>query len=65
MVEAAPNTEKLDAFLQDVVRAVKAACNTAAPHLKDPDLSSVDKAIVDCEEILDEVMDGHVDEWVA
>ena len=35
MVEAAPNTEKLDEYLKDVVHAVKAACNSAVPHLKD------------------------------
>ena len=34
------------------------------PHLKD-DPKTVDKAIVDCKEILDVVMEGNVKEWLS
>jgi len=64
MVQAAPNTEKLDEYLNDIIQAVKAACNTASPHLRD-DPAVVNHAIENCEELLDTVMEGHVDEWIA
>jgi len=64
MVEAAPNTEKLDEYLRDIVQAVQAACTTAMPHLQD-DSAVVDRALHDCEELLGMVMEGHVDQWVA
>ena len=65
MVEAAPNTEKLDEFMKDIVQAVEAGCTTAMPHLKDADPKAVDQVIQNCEELLGLVMAGHVDEWVA
>ena len=34
------------------------------PHLKD-DPKVVDKAIADCKEILDVVMEGNVKEWLS
>ncbi len=64
MVDAAPNTYKLDGYLKDMIQAVYSACSTATAHMKD-DEKTVDKAIDDCEEVLTMVMDGHVDEWVA
>jgi hypothetical protein len=64
MVEAAPNTYKLDEYLKDVIQAVYGATSTASAHMKD-DPSTVDKALDDCKEVLDMVMDGKVDEWVA
>jgi hypothetical protein len=56
------NTEKLDEHLKEVVQALHGAVSWAMSHQKEPDL--VDKAIHDCEEILDVVMQGKVDEWV-
>jgi hypothetical protein len=64
MVDAAPNTYKLDEYLKDMIQAVYGACSTATAHMKD-DEKTVDKALDDCEEVLGVVMEGHVDEWVA
>jgi hypothetical protein len=63
MVDAAPNTYKLDEVLKDMIQAVYSATSTATAHLKD-DEKTVDKALEDCEEVLGMVMEGHVDEWV-
>jgi len=58
----APHTQELDEHLEDVVQALHRAVNWAMPHLQDPKI--VDKAVHDCKEILDEVMEGNVSEWV-
>ncbi|MGH7930034.1 MAG: hypothetical protein ACREQV_19830 [Candidatus Binatia bacterium] len=63
-MEAAPNTEALDQQFKEFIQALKGAVNSAMPHLKD-DQQVVDKAIADCQEILDVVMDGNVKEWLA
>jgi hypothetical protein len=65
LVEAAPNTFKLDEYLKDMIQAVYGACTVANAHVQDPDPTVVDKALEDCEEVLGTVMEGHVDEWVA
>jgi hypothetical protein len=65
MVEAAPNTFKLDDYLKDMIQAVYGACNVAVSHLKDADPRVVDEALDNCEEVLGTVMEGHVDEWVS
>ena len=64
MVDVAPNTYKLDEYLKDMIQAVYSACTTATAHLKD-DEQTVDKALDDCEEVLNMVMEGHVEEWVG
>jgi hypothetical protein len=64
VVEAAPNTVELDEYLKVVVQAVKSACNSAAPRLN-TDPPAVDQALNDCEEILNTVMDGKVEEWIS
>jgi hypothetical protein len=64
MPEAVAHLETLDECLKDVVQAVYAACTTAMPHLQDPDPKVADKAIEDCEEVLNMVMDGKVDDWL-
>jgi hypothetical protein len=61
-MEPAPNTEKLDEHLKEVVRALTGAVAWGVSHQKDSQL--VEKAIQDCKEILDVVMEGKVDEWV-
>ena len=58
----APNTEALDEHLKDIIQAVHSAVNWAMPHLNDPKI--VDKALQDCKEILDVVMEGNVSEWL-
>ncbi len=58
----APHTVELDEHLKEVVQALNGAVNWAMPHTKDPDVA--DKAIQDCKEILDTVMEGKVSEWL-
>ena len=60
-MEQAPNTERLDHHLQEVVQALQGAVNWGRSHRNDPKL--VDKAIQDCKEILDVIMQGKVSEW--
>jgi hypothetical protein len=56
------NIEKLDEHLKEVVQALHGAVGWAMSHQKETAL--VDKAIHDCEEILDVIMEGKVDEWI-
>ena len=62
MPQAAPNTEKIDEHLQEVVQALHAAVRKGIPNVKDPKIA--DKAIQDCKEILDVIMEGKVSEWL-
>ena len=62
MTQSAPNTEKLDEHLLEVVRAVHGAVKQGLSHTKDAKL--MDKAIADCKEILDVIMAGQVKEWL-
>jgi hypothetical protein len=52
----------LDQQFKEFIQALKGAVSSALPHLKD-DEKVVDKAIADCKEILDVVMEGNVKEW--
>ena len=61
-MEKAPHTEELDEHMKEVVQALHKAVNWAMPHLDDPKVT--DKAIKDCKEILDVVMEGKVSEWL-
>jgi hypothetical protein len=61
-MEPAPYTEALDQQFKEFIQALKGAVSSALPHLKD-DEKVVDKAIADCKEILDVVMEGNVKEW--
>lgn len=58
----APNTVEMDEHLKEVVHALHSAVNYAMPHVNDPKVA--DKAIRDCKEILDVVMEGRVSEWL-
>ena len=58
----APHTEELDEHFKDIVQALHGAVNWAMPHIKDPKV--VDKAIHDCKEILNVVIEGKVSEWL-
>ena len=62
MPETAPNTEKLDDHLLEVVRALHGAVKQGVSHTDDPKI--VDQAIEDCKEILDVIMLGQVKEWL-
>ena len=57
----AAHTIELDEHLKEVVQALHSAVNYAMPHIRDPKVA--DKAIEDCKEILDTVMEGKVSEW--
>ena len=63
-MQPAANTDALDQQFKEFIQALKGAVNSAMPHLKD-DPKVVDKAITDCKEILDVVMEGNVKEWLS
>jgi hypothetical protein len=58
----AASTAKMDEHLKEVVHALQSAVNWALPHINEPKIA--DKAIQDCKEILDVVMEGKVLEWL-
>lgn len=62
MPQTAPNTEKLDEHLLEVVRALHGAVKQGVSHSDDAKV--VDNAIRDCKEILDVIMTGNVTEWL-
>ena len=62
MPQAVENLDKLDEHLKVVVQALHGAVKQGIPHVKEPKI--VDKALADCQEILDEIMAGHVKEWL-
>ena len=62
MPQTAPNTEKLDEHLLEVVRALHGAVKQGVSHTDDPKI--MDTAIEDCKEILDVIMEGKVQEWL-
>ena len=62
MPQAAPNIEKLDEHLLEVVRALHGAVKQGASHSNDPKF--MDNAIADCKEILTVIMAGDVKEWL-
>jgi len=63
-MQAAPNTEALDQQFKEFIQALKSAVGSAMPHLKD-DPKVVEKAIENCKEILDVVLEGKVKEWLS
>jgi hypothetical protein len=62
MPQAVPNTEKIDEHLLEVVQALHGAVKRGIPNVKAPKIA--DKAIQDCKEILDVIMEGKVSEWL-
>jgi hypothetical protein len=58
----APNTEKLDEHLLEVVRALHGAVKQGISHSNEPKV--VENAIRDCKEILEVIMAGNVSEWL-
>jgi len=62
MPKTAPNTEKLDEHLLEVVRALHGAVKQGVSHSNDSIV--IDNAIGDCKEILDVIMAGNVSGWL-
>ncbi|HTN72914.1 MAG TPA: hypothetical protein VMO00_17675 [Methylomirabilota bacterium] len=62
MPQPAPNTEKLDEHLLEVVRALHGAVKQGVSHSNEAKV--MDTAIKDCKEILDVIMEGKVQEWL-
>jgi hypothetical protein len=58
----APDIEKLDEHLLEIVRAIHGAVKQGVSHSNDPKV--MDKAIGDCKEILDVIIVGNVSEWL-
>lgn len=61
-MEPAPNAEKLDEYLKDVVQALHKTVSWGISHQGEPQL--LDQAIRDCKEVLDTIMEGNVSEWL-
>ena len=62
MPQAAPDMEKLDEHLLEVVRALHGAVKQGVSLMND--VKVMDKAIADSKEILDVIMAGEVKEWL-
>ena len=62
MPQAAPDTEKLDEHLLEVVHALHGAVKQGVSHANDPKV--IESAIADCKEILDVIMAGDVKQWL-
>ncbi len=62
MPQAAPDIEKLDEHLQEVVRALRGAVKQGVSHANDSKV--VDNAIEDCKEILNVIMAGDLNAWL-
>ncbi len=58
----APIAVELDEHLKEIVQALHRAVKYAMPRVKEPEVA--DKAVRDCKEILDVVMEGQVSEWL-
>ena len=62
MPQTAPNTEKLDEHLLEVVRALHGAVKQGVSHKDEPKI--METAIKDSKEILDVIMEGNVQQWL-
>jgi hypothetical protein len=60
VTEPHPDTEDLDIFLREVVVTLHSATAQGLRHAHD-DRTVTDKAIHDCSEILEQIMEGDVD----
>jgi hypothetical protein len=58
-----PDTEELDTFLREVVVTLQSATAQGLRHAHD-DPALTEKAIRDCTEILEQIMEGDVDAWL-
>jgi hypothetical protein len=62
MPQPVANLDQLDEHLMEVVRALNGAVKQGVSHKDEPQV--MDKSIMDCKEILDEIMKGNVKEWL-
>ena len=62
MPQPVTDIDKMDEHLLEVVQALHGAVKRGIPNVKDPKIA--DKAIHDCKEILDVIMEGKVQEWL-
>jgi hypothetical protein len=63
-LEPIPFAHALDEFLRDIVRALHAAVTRGIGAAR-TDEGETDRALTDCKEMIDLVMDGQVEEWVG
>jgi hypothetical protein len=63
-LEPVPFARALDEFLRDIVRALHKAVDRGIAGLK-ADPRETDRALADSKEMIDTVMAGRVEEWVA
>ncbi len=63
-LEPVPFTHALDEFLRDIVRALHAAVTRGITAAR-TDPKETDRALADCQEMIDTVMAGQVREWVG
>jgi len=64
MIDTTPITEPLDTFLREIVQTLHAAVNRGIQSAQD-DPAVAERSIEDCKEILDVIMAGRVQEWLA
>jgi len=64
VVEPTEIREPLDSFLLNVVTTIKTAVGQRTKQLGD-DPAAAEKAINDCSEIIEVIMEGNVKEWVS
>jgi len=64
VVERTPVTEPLNAFLLDVVQTLKTAVSQGTKAAVDNPVVT-EKAVQDCSEMIEVIMKGEVEEWVA
>lgn len=62
--EPVPFARALDEFLRDIVRALHKAVDRGVAALK-ADPAESDRALADCKDMIDTVMAGQVQDWVA
>ena len=63
-LEPVPFAHALDEFLRDIVGAIHKAVDRGIAGLK-ADPPETDRALADCEEMIDTVMAGQGQEWVG
>jgi hypothetical protein len=63
LTEPHPDTEALDGFLREVVVTLHSATNQGLRHAHD-DPAVTQKAVQDCVEIIEQIMEGDVDSWL-
>ncbi len=61
MAETQVDLVELDKHLSDVVKSVQAGVTWGMSHRDDPE--ALKKALADCKEVIDEVMDASVLSW--